>query len=182
MGARGRSSPLNTRLASFCFPSVPHNLPEFSLLPLLVILPRPPAHGPHLAATLTLQYPRRAASGRALLKGLLDGCCIRGSQAANVAVSGGSDPLLRTSTIRNGKDAGFIFTGAGTKGRMEDCDVSANEAEVIIRRGADPLLSSCKCVRCSKLGDVGGRNRGGTHAFDSPEKERRGSSVAPDGS
>ena len=49
-------------------------------------------------------------------------------------------------SIHGGKAGGVILADAGTKGRLERCDIADNKkAGVAIYSGADPLLTACKC-------------------------------------
>ena len=59
-------------------------------------------------------------------------------------------PLLcssRPRSIHDGKAEGVYITSPGTKGRLEGCTIAGNMLTgVEIRRGADPLFSSCRCA------------------------------------
>ena len=44
-------------------------------------------------------------------------------------------------------ECGVTFASAGTRGRLEGCDVSRNKGiNIIIEEGAEPCLASCECV------------------------------------
>ena len=46
------------------------------------------------------------------------------------------------------KRDGITIKGAGTKGRLERCDIAENEQSgAEIAAGADPTLVACKCVK-----------------------------------
>ena len=49
-------------------------------------------------------------------------------------------------SIHDGKSAGVVLRGAGTKGRLEGCDVARNEKSGIEIQGADPVVADCKCA------------------------------------
>ena len=56
-----------------------------------------------------------------------------------------SPPPSRRRRILDGKNEGVIFTDAGTKGRLEGCDVRDNaKFGVLIEGGACPTVASCK--------------------------------------
>ena len=57
----------------------------------------------------------------------------------------GPPPGAYIPTVHDGKFAGVVFIGAGTKGRMENCDVFDNEkGGVAVSGGAAPLVVACK--------------------------------------
>ena len=49
--------------------------------------------------------------------------------------------------IHDGKDSGIVVRGFGSKGRLEGCNIVRNlEAGLVVTRGADPLVTNCRCA------------------------------------
>ena len=49
--------------------------------------------------------------------------------------------------VRDGEEAGIVFYGDGTKGRLEGCEIARNKgANLEICFGADPSVVGCKYV------------------------------------
>ena len=47
--------------------------------------------------------------------------------------------------MRDGQFMGVMFAGAGTKGRLEGCEITHNGLTgLAVTEGADPLISSCR--------------------------------------
>ena len=56
-------------------------------------------------------------------------------------------PLSAPLSISGGEEAGVVFEGVGTKGRLRNCDITANKAAGVgVGEGADPWVSNCRCV------------------------------------
>ena len=55
-------------------------------------------------------------------------------------------PRAAARSIYGGKEGGLSIFGAGTRGRLENCNVWGNEKfGVKIALEADPLLQACRC-------------------------------------
>ena len=62
-----------------------------------------------------------------------------------IAVLDGACPILTSNIIRDGLDAGLLFSGIGTKGRLEDCDIYENICSGLeVRDSADPVVTENK--------------------------------------
>ena len=58
-------------------------------------------------------------------------------------------PSPRRHSIDGGERYGVVFTSAGTRGRLEGCDIGGTSTEmagVVIKKRADPRLINCRCV------------------------------------
>ena len=54
-------------------------------------------------------------------------------------------PPLRRRRVHDGQNCGVYIGGAGTRGRLEGCDIVGNlQAGVVIKEGGDPTLVACK--------------------------------------
>ena len=61
-----------------------------------------------------------------------------------VLIEGGADPVMTSCRIHDGLNTGIRITGAGTKGRVEGCDIGGCKyANVAVCEDADPLVTSC---------------------------------------
>lgn len=75
---------------------------------------------------------------------VLTDCSITSDAVAAIFVQGETaNPIIRGSAIAHGKAYGIIFT-RHCRGRVEECDISANAlAGIYIGQGSDPVISEC---------------------------------------
>ena len=80
---------------------------------------------------------------------VLAGCtCVGGAGVPKAPLSHPPSPSLAMAVCRrvhDGQSYGVWIAGAGTRGRLEGCDVARNKgAGVYITAGADPVLAASK--------------------------------------
>ena len=114
--------------------------------------------------------------------GTFDACEVVGSRRTSVAVSGTSNPTVRTTVIRDGQSIGLLID-EGASGSYSDCMITGHVvAGISIRGGSSPSVSSVRVIESAGYGVHVDRTAGGRIAGCEVARNVKGDWHIEDGS